>query len=216
AEYLGSWVMDYVPTTGENFGLGHEQTVIGILPGTRGEAYDNLSLCLELLDELRGEKVVGLIASTLDKEKIKVRAAALGWSFTPLAEHSLTGKLISPKGPTALIAEGKFGDVCLRSKLIVGLAGIANEQAAAFGKPTVCFVGQGAQTTLRRWQEIRKITGESMLILTGDTKAKAAQISALLHDQSTLAEMGRIGKESKPQWGGIGKIADLAVKALKS
>jgi uncharacterized protein (TIGR03492 family) len=209
AVYLGSWVMDYAPTTGEEFGLGQDRTVLGILPGTRGEAYDNLALCLELLDEIRHENLVGLIASTLDKEKIKARAAALGWSFAPLAEHSLTGKLTSKKGAIALIAEGKFGDVCLRSKLIIGLAGIANEQAAAFGRPVVCFPGSGAQTTLRRWQEIQKITGESMLILTGDTPEKAAQLLALLHDPVKLAEMGRLGKASKPQWGGVARIAEL-------
>ena len=215
ARYLGSWVMDYVPVTGEDFGLPKGQDVIGILPGTRGEAYANLLLCLELFDELRGENLAGLIASTLDRDKIRQQAEAKGWAFSPLSGHSLTGKLTSPRGSTVLIAEGKFGDVCLRSKLIIGLAGIANEQAAAFGRPVVCFPGSGPQTTLRRWQEIQKITGDSLLILTGDAKAKAAEVLCLLHDQARLDEMGWIGKASKPEWGGIKKIARLAADQLK-
>ncbi|OGC13395.1 hypothetical protein A3D23_04505 [candidate division WOR-1 bacterium RIFCSPHIGHO2_02_FULL_53_26] len=216
AEYLGSWIMDYVPVTGEDFGIAKDKTVIGILPGTREEAYDNLLLCLNLFDEIRGENMVGLVASTLDKEKIGKQAASLGWAFSPLNEHSLTGKLVSKKGSTVLIAEGKFGDVCLRSKLIIGLAGIANEQAAAFGKPVVCFSGSGAQTTLRRWQEIHKITGDSMLILPGNIKQKTEKILELLHDEKRLAEMGRLGKASKPQWGGVKRISAAALTMIRA
>jgi len=199
AVYLGSWVMDYVPTTGENFDLPKDELVIGILPGTREEAYQNLGLILDVLAEMEEVKFTGLIASTLDKTK--------------LTEHGLLDRIKNFPRPLRLI-EGKFGDVCLRSKLIIGLAGIANEQAVAFGKPVVCFPGSGAQTTLRRWQEIQKITGNSMLILTGDTKAKAEKIIALLHDQSKLAEMGRLGKASKPQWGGVARITKLISERL--
>jgi uncharacterized protein (TIGR03492 family) len=215
ALFLGSWVMDYVAVAGEDFGLPRETTVLGLLPGTREEAYDNLLLILDLLEEIRGEGLVGLLASTLDREKVAAKAAAKGWEFSPLAGHGLTGKLTSPHGMTVLIAEGKFGDVCLRSKLIIGLAGIANEQAAAFGRPVVCFPGTGAQTTLRRWREIHKITGDSMMILEGDAEAKAEKIIGLLHDEQKLDEMARLGKLSKPRWGGVGRIAELIAAKLK-
>ncbi|MBN3032996.1 MAG: glycosyltransferase [Candidatus Saganbacteria bacterium] len=214
AQYLGSWVMDYVPATGEDFGLPREQTVIGLLPGSRAEAYDNLLLILELFDELRGEKLTGLVASTLDREKVRQKCAARGWEFAPLAEHGLTGKLTSRRGSKVLLAEGKFADVCLRAKLVIGLAGIANEQAAAFGRPVVCFPGRGPQTTLRRWHEIRKITGGSMLVLTGSTEKKAAELLALLNDRERLAEMGRLGRASKPEWGGTKNIVRLVADAL--
>lgn len=215
AVFLGSWVMDYVEITGEDFGFPRETTVIGLLPGTREEAYDNLLLILAVLDEIRGEGLVGLAASTLDKEKIRAKAAARGWEFSPLSGHGLTGKLTSPSGLTVLIAEGKFGDVCLRSKLIIGLAGIANEQAVALGRPVVCFPGTGAQTTLRRWREIHKITGDSLLILEGGAEAKAEKILGLLHDEQKLSELARLGKLSKPRWGGVNKIAQLIADSLK-
>ncbi len=200
ALFLGSWVMDYVPVTGEDFGIGKDKTVIGMLPGTREEAYDNLGLILEVFENMykADNKLFGLIASTLDRGRIKVN----GWELSG-------NKLMSGSGATALIAEGKFGDVCLRSKLIIGLAGIANEQAVAFGKATVCFVGKGAQTTLRRWKEIQKITGESMAIISGSAEDKARQILDLLNDPARMEEMARIGKASKPLWGGVKRIADL-------
>lgn len=203
ALFLGSWVMDYVPVTGENFGIDSDKTVIGILPGTREEAYDNLGLILEVFDNMyrADHKLIGLIASTLDRKKIKVN----GWELSG-------DKLISKNGATALIIEGKFGDVCIRSKLIIGLAGIANEQAVGFGRPVVCFPGKGAQTTLRRFQEIHKITGDSMFILKGKPKEIAGKILELLHSPKRLEEMGRLGKESKPVWGGIRRIANFSAE----
>ena len=214
AQFLGSWVMDYVPVTGEDFGLSQEQPVIGILPGTRGEAYDNLLLILKVFEEMnRKEKFLGLAASALDREKIKAKIRKTGWNFSETSaeekSHGLTGKLVSKSGTSVLIAEGKFGDVCLRSKLIIGLAGIANEQAVAFGRPVVCFPGKGAQTTLRRFQEIQKITGDSMLIFRGRPKEIAEKALEVLHSPKHLEEMGRIGKESKPVWGGVKGIAQL-------
>ena len=97
---------------------------------------------------------------------------------------------------------------------MIGLAGIANEQAAGFGRPVVCFAGSGAQTTLRRWREIQKITGASMLILEGSLDAKAEQLLRLLHDQKKMAEMAALGKASKPQWGGVARITELVRKNL--
>lgn len=215
AVFLGSWVMDYLEITGEDFGLARDRTIIGLLPGTREEAYDNLMLCLDILDELRGEELIGLAASTLDRDKIAAKAAAKGWEFAALGSHHLTGQLISAKGTRVVLAEGRFGDVVLRSKLIIGLAGIANEQAVALGRPVVCFPGTGAQTTLRRWQEIHKITGDSMLVLQGSTEEKAEKVLALLHDDKRLFEMAHLGKLSKPRWGGVERIAQLVADSLK-
>ncbi|MFH1386314.1 MAG: lipid-A-disaccharide synthase-related protein [bacterium] len=207
AFYLGSWVMDYVPVTGDNLGIDPGKTVIGILPGTREEAYPNLKLILEVFELLSqsDKNLVGTIASVLNKDKIKIP----GWQLED-------NKLTSNSGATAYLIEGKFGDVCVRSKLIIGLAGIANEQAVAFGKPVVCFPGSGAQTTLRRWQEIHKITSDSMLIVQGNTVEKAAKIMRLLKDEKRLAVMGKIGKESKPMWGGVERIANLVKTTISN
>jgi len=194
ALYLGTWVMDYVATSGDNFGLPQNELVIGILPGTREEAYDNLGLILDVLENFKEEKFTGLIASTLDQQK--------------LAAKGLLARIENFHQPIRLIT-GKFGDVCVRSNLIIGMAGIANEQAAGFGKPVACFPGKGPQTTLRRWQEIQKITGDSMLILTGSAEEIAVGIKNLLHDQPRLANMGKIGLESKKERGAIPRIAKL-------
>lgn len=204
--YLGTWVMDYVKVTGENFGLAKDKTVIGILPGTRQEAYANLGLILEVFDHMyqSDSKLTSLIASTLERKKIKIK----GWELSGNTLRSKTGA-------TALIVEGKFGDVCARSKLIIGLAGIANEQAVGLGTPVVCFPGRGPQTTLRRWQEIHNITGDSMAILCGNAEELAQKTLAILKDPQRLKKMEQIGRESKKDRGAIGRIAGLISEQIK-
>jgi uncharacterized protein (TIGR03492 family) len=221
AKFLGTWVMDYVPLTGEDFGLDRSKKVIGILPGTRGEAYDNLGLILSVIEKMAAqarEKFVGLVASTLDRERLAKKMTEVGWRMYETLpadlKRGITGMLVSPRGTAVYLAEGKFGDVCVRSDLIIGLAGIANEQAVAFGKPVVCFPGSGPQTTLRRWQEIQKITGKSMAILSGSAEEKAAAIWRILRDPARMAEMAKIGKESKPDWGGTERIVLLVLEKL--
>ncbi len=204
--YLGTWVMDYVKVTGEDFGIDKDKVVIGMLPGTREEAYANLGLILDVFDHMykSDRRLIGLIASTLEREKIKVN----GWELSG-------DKLKSKSGATALIAEGKFGDVCKTSKLIIGLAGIANEQAVGLGTPVVAFSGRGPQTTLRRWKEIHRITGNSMAILTGSSEEIARKTWELLEDPHQLEKMSRIGMDSKKDRGGINRIANLIVEQIK-
>ena len=76
ARYAGNVMMDGFAITGENFGLTLERKVVGILPGSREEAYRNMGTLLEIvgdLAELSGDKldfVVGL-APNLDEDKLE-------------------------------------------------------------------------------------------------------------------------------------------------
>jgi uncharacterized protein (TIGR03492 family) len=211
--YLGTWVMDYVSVTGEDFGIDKNKITIGILPGTREEAYHNLLLILEVIEALakkakESEKIIGLVAFALDRAKLAEKLKSTNWKYQE------TDALISPSGTTVLLAEGKFGDVCKASKLIIGMAGIANEQAVGLGTPVVAFPGRGPQTTLRRWREIHNITGDSMAILSGTVNEIAQKTWDILRNPERLKKMSQIGIESKREQGGIPRIADLIVKTL--
>ena len=215
-EYLGTWVMDYVPLTGEDFGIESQHTIIGILPGTREEAYDNLQLILSVVEAMakQQKEIVGLVAFALDREKLK---SALSWKYDEYnaLEKGITAKVTSPSGTTFYLAEGRFGDVCKASKLIIGLAGIANEQAVGFGTPVVAFPGKGPQTTLRRWKEIHHITGDSMAVLAGSTDEIAAKALEILNDPARLKSMRQIGLDSKKDRGAIPRIARFIIEYLK-
>jgi len=215
-EYLGTWVMDYVPLTGEDFGIESHKTIIGILPGTREEAYDNLQLIFSVVDAMarQNKEIVGLVAFALDREKLK---NMLSWKYDEYnaLEKGITAKVTSPSGTTFYLAEGRFGDVCKASKLIIGLAGIANEQAVGFGTPVVAFPGKGPQTTLRRWKEIHHITGDSMAVLTGSTEEVSSKTLEILKDPARLKSMRQIGLDSKKDRGAIPRIARFILEYLK-
>ena len=222
--YAGTWVMDYVNLTGEDFGIDKHKIPIGILPGTREEAYHNLLLILKVIDSMaktaqENEKPIGLVAFALDRARLKQKLSSTQWNYqeTDPKEKGkgITAKIVAPSNTTVLIAEGKFGDVCKSSKLIIGMAGIANEQAVGLGTPVVAFPGRGPQTTLRRWKEIHHITGDSMAILSGKAEEIARKTWEILRDPVRLKEMSRTGLESKKDQGGIRRISDLIIKTLQ-
>jgi uncharacterized protein (TIGR03492 family) len=221
--YLGTWVMDYVTVTGQGFEIDKNKTVIGILPGTREEAYDNLLLILEVMEALnrradKNEALIGLVASVLDRAKIKDKLNQGIWDFQETAsaqkDKGIMARITSRFGTTILLVEGRFGDVCKSAKLIVGLAGIANEQAAGLGIPVVAFPGRGPQTTLRRWKEIQRITGDSMAILNGSADEIATKVWEILRDPQRLQEMGQIGLKSKKDQGATQNIINLILEIL--
>lgn len=218
--YLGTWVMDYVPLTGNDFGIDQNKTVIGILPGTRKEAYTNILLIFEVFKAMAREnkELIGLVAFALDRLELQKRLATTQWNYQEAKidekAKGITAKITGPSGTSLLLVEGRFGNVCKAAKLIIGLAGIANEQAVGLGTPVVAFLGKGPQTTLRRWKEIYNITGDSMAILQGSAAEIAKQALDILNDPERLTKMGQIGIESKKDQGAIDKIAQLIVGNL--
>jgi uncharacterized protein (TIGR03492 family) len=223
--YVGSWVMDSITgLTGKPFAVTKGRRVVGLLPGTRGEAYGNFLMILDVVDAMKklapdGENLIGLAASVLELGRLKSMALERGWTFSQAGDievgDGIAGKLESPTGAEVFLAEGRFGDVCLSSDVVIGLAGIANEQAAGLGVPVVAFVGRGPQTTMRRWREVEPAAGGAMLVLTGELKEKARRIWSILRDASYREKLSRLGKESKGERGAVERIATAVIEELR-
>ena len=223
--YVGSWVMDSITgTTGKPFAPAQGKVVVGLLAGTREEAYDNFLMILEIIDEMKrlslnGEEFIGLAASVLEVKRLGSMALKQGWVFTPGGDlesrEGIVGRLISTSGAEVFLAEDRFGDVCLESDIVIGLAGIANEQAVGLGVPVVAFVGTGPQTTMRRWREVQPATGGGMLVLSGTPDEKAQRLWSILRDPACRQRLSRLGKESKGERGAIERIATMITAGLK-
>ena len=56
AEFVGNVMMDAPPTSGNNFGYGPGVRVVGLLPGSRQDAYGNALDLLRVVDALRGKR----------------------------------------------------------------------------------------------------------------------------------------------------------------
>ncbi len=52
AVYLGNAIMDSLKITGEDFGIEKDYPVVGIVPGSKKEAYENLRTILDAIKEI--------------------------------------------------------------------------------------------------------------------------------------------------------------------
>ncbi|HHV62488.1 MAG TPA: hypothetical protein GXX51_07625 [Firmicutes bacterium] len=101
ARFVGNVMMDSFSITGENFGLSLERKVVGIMPGSREEAYDNMAAILNAvvrLDYLSGGALdfLAALAPSLDVERLGRRVDACGWEFVSApvpAESGVVGEL---------------------------------------------------------------------------------------------------------------------------
>jgi uncharacterized protein (TIGR03492 family) len=91
--------------------------------------------------------------------------------------------------------------------VVVGLAGTANEQAAALGTPVVAFTPRGAvQYTAAFLRLQHRLLGDA-LVPAADWEEAAGLTVGLLRDADERARRGRVGRERMGPPGGIPAIA---------
>jgi len=227
AMFVGNVMMDCLKITGEDFGIEKNGYVVGILPGSKSDAYDNFPIILDAVVSIEKRasfsgRVHFLLAlpASLSLEKLGGVASRNGeWKITetipPRQESGLIAHLVSPQGPIIKIVGGKFGDLLNRSQVIVGLSGMGNEQAVGMGRPVVSFSGRGPQITPRFLEAQRQILGGGILIVRPEGEAVAEEVCSLLDDPKRRERLARMGKERMGGPGAAGRIAHLIKKEIE-
>jgi len=226
AIYVGNAMMDCLKITGEDFGVKDNEPVIGILPGSKQEAYNNLTTILDAVVEIVEQMPVSnkvnfllALAPSLDLRKIApVAARKERWILKDATleevKRGITASLISQNGAIIKITQDKFGDVLKQSRVIIGLSGMGNEQAVGMGKPVVTFPGKGPQITKKFLQIQQKLLGGATFIVENSGKAVADKVCWLLYHSEELNKVARIGKERMGEPGASGRIAKLICEEL--
>ncbi len=115
----------------------NDKFVLGILPGSRLEAYKNYELIKKVVLKLPNEWLIKVaVSSNMEKSKF----------------------MISEKTETLQIVD--FEELLSLSDLVIGLAGTANEQVIGFGIPLFTFPGYGPQTTRKRFIDQKMLLGD--------------------------------------------------------
>ena len=149
SSHLGNPLMDGLTPNGIKF---INAPLLGLLPGSREEAYGNFRrICRVVSDLPVGLGIACALPPSLDVTRIRDIVASDGWSGDSEAIYNGTH--------TIQLLRNGFEDVISAAKVIIGLAGTANEQAAGLGKPVVSFVGCGPQTTRRRMLDQQRLLG---------------------------------------------------------
>lgn len=224
AEFLGNVMMDCLDYRGDDLQGSGNQWTIGILPGSRLEAYENLEDIAEAVlafqNLIEGEKrfqparFLVALAEAIEVKEIVARLKPKLWVFRePDIDETKRGLVghLDYRGHNFLVritfAQGRFADILTASDLILGLAGTGNEQAVGLGKPVVAFVGRGTQFTAKFVKTQQKLLGESVRVVAREPETVAREILHILTDQTLRERMAVVGRERMGESGGARRIA---------
>jgi uncharacterized protein (TIGR03492 family) len=182
---------------------------LALLPGSREPAYTDgvrLARLVNALGERRPADANALfsIASTLDPARFAGALAADGWQVEPQADA-----FEARRGAARLVGwRGPLGPLLRASRLAIGQAGTANEQAAAYGLPVVALAAEDAARA-DGWYRMRqrRLLGDALMLAPADPAAAAGEVAALLGDPARQAVMAAAGRQRMGPPGGSRAIA---------
>lgn len=208
ALFLGNPMVDELSPCGKlPEKSGGKKMTVGILPGSREEAYDNFLLILELAKMAGRQTAARFIAAlpgSLNEKTIREKTASNGWAFLKRGKQSILKK----ENTEVLLAWGMFTDVLHASDVLIGLAGTAVEQAAALGKPVVSFAGTGPQTTHQRMEEQERLLGGAMKYSRDYPQGALKDLLRLMRDAKERKSRGLTGMKRMGPAGGAKRIAE--------
>ncbi|GAB4527789.1 MAG: lipid-A-disaccharide synthase-related protein [Pleurocapsa sp.] len=228
ARFGGIPSLDRLIPTGKNLYLDPNLPAIAILPGSRlPEAVRNftlqLQLVLEIVKVMSGEGVqfrAALVPRLM--EQLEEIATAQGW-------HNEQGKLtytFPENNGRSQVAEIRcyddaFSDIVCNSTLILGMAGLAVDQAVAIGKPVIQIPGEGPQFTYQFAEAQTRLLGKNAQTIgkkpaTPEILAQAAQrVAETLKDANYLAQCQTAGPERFGSSGASERIANFLLTYLQ-
>ncbi len=188
-------------------GLKPGQTVL-LLPGSRREAPANLLKLLDVAECMPDPTVAfGCAWSPAIPLHEGLNAAVnAGWTAD--------GGRLTKGGREVAVAAGQFEALVARADVVVGLAGTANEQAAAAGKPVVTLVGCGPQTTTARMAEQERLLGGAAQFVAGSAAEVAGVVAGLLARPEERRRRGDLGVARLGPPGAAERIARGIIEEL--
>ncbi len=221
AQYMGNLMMDSLDITEKDFGLPGGK-VIGILPGSRDESYVNIvhlaaaALCLQ--EKLSSVRFLVAIAPNLSMKRFIQSMRKEGWRFTPShpqeIERGITAEF-QKRNCVLYFVEGRFGDVLSQSKVCLGMAGTANEQAVGLGKPVISFAGDGPGFNDVFLQKQKNLLGEALITVKKSPDEMATAAEKILLDSSLYSKLAAAGQERMGGRGAAQRIAESILQLAK-
>lgn len=211
AHYCGNPMMDGLMPS-KDFTLRHiaDGQVLGILPGSRNEAYTNLSHILKVAEKIHelNPKIIFVVAKadTLSLEMIGKLSSREGWQVLKESPYTY---LTHFQKKIKILVSSQFTDVLHASKVVLGLSGTANEQAVHLGKPVYCFEGFGPQSTRQRFQE-------QQLLLQGKTTfiQNRDPVNVARHLVSAFQQVANQQQEGETRQNACRRIVDIILNDL--
>ncbi|MCK4257798.1 MAG: lipid-A-disaccharide synthase-related protein [Halanaerobiales bacterium] len=224
ARFVGNAMMDSYKIFQRNFDIAEDARIVGILPGSRDEAYQNMKDILKVIERLESLKVDKMeylvaLANQISLERLERQANEIGWKMIRSSEQNMLAEgivalLVSQNEICVKLTKGSFGDLLEKSEIFIGLAGTANEQAVGMGKPLVAFPTAGPQFNEKFVKAQKKLLGDSISVVELNPEKVAEELLMILYDKERYQKMGKIGIERMGPKGGIHRMSKLILEQL--
>lgn len=210
--------LDRLVPTGKDLQLIQDQPLIALLPGSRiEEAIRNFCLQLKLvlaITQLANAPKINFRAALVSgvMNQIEAIAAAEGWQY-----HQ--GKLTCGEAEVLCYSDA-FNDIVYNCDLVIGMAGLAVDQAVAIGKAVIQIAGEGPQFTYKFAEAQTRLLGISVQTIgTGPATPEIIQTAAVrvvetLADPEYLIKCHQNGLERFGRQGASSRIAETLLKYL--
>ncbi|MEO0433289.1 MAG: lipid-A-disaccharide synthase-related protein [Cyanobacteria bacterium J06656_5] len=222
AQFGGIPSLDRLKPKGKDLQLDTSRPMMALLPGSRiPEAMRNLKLLLGLAAEIamlnpQVQFRAALVPDVMvDLDTVATEA---GWQHDHgVLTYGTEGKTIA----TVLCSSDAFSDIVCQTTLVLGMAGLAVDQAMAIGKPILQIPGAGPQFTYAFAEAQDRLLGLSVKTIgtepaTPAILKEAAQYAVdVIQDDAYLKACIANGQERFGPFGASYRIAKVVLDTLE-
>ena len=224
--------LDRLKPAGKDIQLADGEKMVALLPGSRtAEAVRNFKLEMHLAMEVAQlNSAVKFRAALVPSVMAKVAQIAqdCGWKCdryeredgTPWVKLSFSSDRDYPEPVEILCYSDAFSDIACRTTLVVGMAGLAVDQAMAIGKPIVQIAGEGPQFTYAFAEAQDRLLGLSVQTIgeqaaTPEILKEAADcVVRTLEDKDYLQACVENGQQRFGPFGASARIANMILSNM--
>jgi len=218
-ECMGNPMMDCFSINNNSI-FPRDKKIIGILPGSKKEAYNNIQVIFRIIEELlkkRRDLIFAFAISPNLNIKNIVEIYKLKEIRHEYIEDSIVYTLYKLNNSRAdiILSNKIFGDIISKSDLIIGTSGTGNEQATGMGKAVFSFWGNGPQITKKFLHAQKRLLGISLFVYPPDPELIAKNILKVLDNRELLRKIKKNGEKRMEGRGSIEKIVAKIDSYLK-
>ena len=223
AAWVGNAIMDGLEPAGCDLGLADNEAGLAMFPGSREGTYRALAPMLasysSLLERALQRKQNDAIPRALvmlapSVNMARLAASCAGYQWRDLGrETGVVGQLMrsaDDRYPIQMV-RGAMADVLAASRVAIGQAGTAHEQAAGFGLPVVAFDCPSSPRESLGWYRGRQkgLLGEALSVVPNTLEAMVAEVERLWYDEAERRRRGVVGQQRMGPAGASEGMAEI-------